>query len=42
MNTDLSYEAFSGKLASNPGVPKKVHSSYKYHSIAMNLHFKII
>jgi hypothetical protein len=30
----MSYEAFSEKLASNPGVPKKVHSSDKYHAIA--------
>jgi hypothetical protein len=42
MNTGLSYETFNGKLASNPGVPKKMHSSDKYRTIAMNLHFKII
>jgi hypothetical protein len=41
MNTDLSYEAFSEKLASNPGVQKGAHSSGRYHTIAMNLLFKI-
>jgi hypothetical protein len=34
MDTDLSREAFSDKLASNPGVVKKVQSSDKYHVIA--------
>jgi hypothetical protein len=34
INTDLSYEASSEKLATNPGVLKKIHSSDKYHAIA--------
>jgi hypothetical protein len=42
MNTHLSYEAFSEKLASNPGLPKKVYSSDKYHTIAMSYLFIII
>jgi hypothetical protein len=33
-NTDLSREAFSEKLATNPGVLKKIHSSDKYHATA--------
>jgi hypothetical protein len=33
-NIDLSCEAFSEKLASNPGVLKKIHSSDMYHAIA--------
>jgi hypothetical protein len=33
-NTDLSCEAFSEKLASNPGALKKVHSLHKYDAIA--------
>jgi hypothetical protein len=41
MNTDLSCEAFSKKLASNRGVLKKTHSSDKYHGIARIL-FRII
>jgi hypothetical protein len=33
-DTGLSCEAFSEKLASNPGVLKKIHSSDKCHAIA--------
>jgi hypothetical protein len=33
-NIDLSCEPFSEKLASNPGVLKKIHSSDKYHAVA--------
>jgi hypothetical protein len=33
-NIDLSCEAVSEKLASNPGVLKQIHSSDKYHAIA--------
>jgi hypothetical protein len=32
-NSDLSCEAFTEKLASNPGVLKKSNSSDKYHAI---------
>jgi hypothetical protein len=34
MNTDFSCEAFREKLATNPGVLKKIHSSDKFQTIA--------
>jgi hypothetical protein len=40
-NTGLPCEAFSEKLASNPGV-LKICSKHKYHAIAKDLIFKII
>jgi hypothetical protein len=33
-NTDLSCETFGEKLASNPGVMNKIHSSDIHHAIA--------
>ena len=35
-NTDLSHEAFNGKLAANPGALKKLHDSGKYYATATN------